>query len=403
MSRAKHAREFAARRLVQRRLGRMRDGAVILAEHGRRQLLGRPIPGEQVPEVEVLAAPAWRAVAGQGAAGLLHAYGEQWWTTASLDEVTIFLQVLFRNLGGIEATGPISPSILPLRRLLSHTNAIPASAAGSELPDDALALVLDETRSASAALFPGPGTGLAGAQVAKFDRLCRLLGLSPADHVLEIGAGFGGFAVHAARHYGCKVTATSTPQRQELVAKRVEEEGLSDLVSVVDDDLRQLRGGYDKLVAIEAIDGRDYQAFFARCATLLERDGIMALQAVVVTDLRHERWQHSEDLARRLLSPKAALPSIHTLLEAASASGAFALVGLDDIARHYAETLRRWRGAFLERREDLRALGVDDKALRRFAFSLCYREAALLERKIGDVQCIFARERWRPTGLALPA
>lgn len=399
--------ERAARALVLGLLGRIRDGAVILHDGDRRYLCGRPLPGERVPEARVLAPETWRAVATEGSVGLGRAWFSGWWTCDDLDDLTLFLRVVLRNLDAIEVASAAANRVAtPLRRLRSARGEEHAGGelhTPDELDDEALALLLDATRSCSAGLFASASTSLEDAQVAKLDRLGRALGLSPADHVLELGTHWASFAVHAARTYGCKVTATTTSARErDRAAARVKEEGLEDLVTVVEEDHESLSGTFDKLVAIETMEGlgwRQHDDFLAACARLLAPSGLMALESVVVADQRYERSRRTEDFVKAYVRPGSALPSVTSLVEAAGRVGDLRLVSLEDIANHYAETLRRWRRRLVERREALAETGVNEASRLLLELYLCYREAAAAERRIGDVQCVFARSRWRPAGL----
>ena len=207
-------------------------------------------------------------------------------------------------------------------------------------------LMLDETMMYSSALFAEPGVDLATAQRAKLDRLCTKLGLGPEDHVVEIGTGWGGFACHAAANYGCRVTTTTISDAQfRYASKRVVEEGLADLVTVRNSDYRDLDGTYDKLVSIEmieAVDWRQHDTFFATCAGLLHERGLMALQAITVEDRSFERAKNGTDFVREYIFPGGCLPSLEAITRSLRRATPMVVVDVEDIGRHYAETLRRW-------------------------------------------------------------
>ncbi len=418
------ARNMAARALVLGLLGRMSDGAVIVKEGSGRHLCGRPAPGEPIPEIEVLSPQAWTAVATEGGAGLGRAYFSGWWDTASLDDLARLLRVVVRNLDSVDRARALR-SRLPVQArrpgasggsggLLRRT-AAPEPAgrevdrdniiAHYDLGNDLFATFLDETLTYSCAVFDSPGTSLRDAQLAKLERICRLLDLSPADHVLEIGTGWGSFALHAAGRHGCRVTTTTlSPAQHELATRRVKEAGLDDLVTVLDLDYRDLSGGYDKLVSIEmieAVDWRQQEGFFRACSNLLAPAGAMALQAIVIDDALHESAKQTEDFVKRYVFPGSSLPSVGSIV-AESAQAGLRLVALEDIGQHYAETLRRWREAFEEHEGDIAALGLDETFRRLFAFYLCYCEAGFEERRISDVQCLLTKPGWRARRLAPP-
>ncbi|MCU1495414.1 MAG: Cyclopropane-fatty-acyl-phospholipid synthase [Acidimicrobiaceae bacterium] len=411
----KGARDLAARALILGLLGRLRNGAVIVREGNRRHLCGRPVPGETVPEVVVVSPKVWRAVASDGSAGLGRAWISGWWTCATLDELTTFLRVVMRNLDSIEKPGAFGK-----RMRLSAVRALtrPGDRSGEaeierrnigshfDLGNEFFALFLDKTMTYSSAIFPSPSTSLEDAQLEKLDRICRKLNLSPANHVVEIGAGWGSFAVHAASRYGCKVTATTISDRQhELASSRVKEAGLEDLVTVLHSDYRELSGSYDCLVSIEmveALDSHQYDRYFRTCSELLKPGGLMALQSIVVDDRLFESAKRTEDFVKRYVLPGSCIPSVGAILDSVARSSDLRLVALDDIGHHCAETFRRWKQAFVAHGAEMDALGVSEMSQRLFEFYFSYCEAAFAERRLGDVQCILAKPAWRAAGLYRP-
>ncbi len=399
--------ERATRALVLGLLGHMTDGAVIVHDGARRHLCGRPVPGERIPEMDVVDADLWRAVATEGITGLGRAWIAGWWTCPELDDLTSFLRLLLRNAELLTRTRAAFRLSAPFRPLLADGQQAPPDGLAQLLERAQLVPILDDTMTGSTALFASGRATLAEAQAAKHDRICRLLRLAPADHVLEVGAGLGSFALYAARAYGCRVTAiTDSAAEADLAAARSKEDGLDDLVTVLHDDHRDLTGTYAKVVAIEALyrrGWREHDAFLERCATLLAPDGLLALQCVVVADQDYARARRHGDFLTRYALPGGSLPSVTSLVDTATRLGDLRLVSLDDIGQHRAETLRRWRRRLVDRHQTLDQLGVDPAARRLVEFQLCYEEAACDERRTSAVQCLFARGRWRPAALSLPA
>jgi cyclopropane-fatty-acyl-phospholipid synthase len=408
-------RDLAARALILGLLSRIRDGAVIVREGNRRHLCGRPVPGETVPEVIVLSPKVWRAVAAGGSAGVGQSWFAGWWTCGTLDELTTFLRVVIRNLESIEKASAFGRRFRgPSIRALGH----PEERAGNpdvdrrniqahyDLGNEFFALFLDETMTYSSAIFASEKTGLKEAQIEKLDRICRKLGVSAADHVLEIGTGWGSFAIHAASRYGCKVTTTTISDRQyELASRRVKEAGLESLVTVLHEDYRSLVGSYDRLVSIEmieALDWHQYDRYFAKCSRLLKPGGMMALQSIVIGEQFYERAKRTEDFIKRYVFPGSCIPSIGALVDAVARNSDMRLVALDDIGHHYAETLNRWKDAFVEHEPEMAKLGVSETSQRLFEFYFSYCEAAFAERRIGDVQMFFTKPAWRAAGLSRP-
>jgi cyclopropane-fatty-acyl-phospholipid synthase len=269
-----------------------------------------------------------------------------------------------------------------------------------DLSNEFFALMLDETMLYSAAVFERPGMSLADAQRAKLDRLCTKLHLGPDDHLVEIGSGWGGLAIHAATRYGCRVTTTTISDAQfQLASKRVAEAGLADRVTVLADDYRDLTGTYDKLVSvemIEAVDWRLHDRFFATCAGLLRPGGLMALQAITIDDRSYERAKNTSDFVTELIFPGGCIPSVASITRSLRRSTPLVVVDLEDIGRHYAETLRRWRRNVTAHRDQIAGLGLDEAFLRTWDLYLAYCEGAFLARHISDVQMVMAMPGWRP-------
>jgi cyclopropane-fatty-acyl-phospholipid synthase len=213
--------------------------------------------------------------------------------------------------------------------------------------------------------------------------------------VLEIGTGWGGFAIHAAGRYGCRVTTTTISREQQALAvARVAQAGLSDRVRILSQDYRDLSGTFDKLVSIEMIEAvghHFYDDFFRACARRLKPEGVMALQAIVIRDDRYQDQLLRPDFIKRHIFPGACLPSVAVMSDAVARVTDLRLVHLEDITPHYARTLRLWRERFFANIDRVRALGFSEKFIRMWEFYLCYCEGSFLERYIGDVQMVLAR------------
>ena len=408
-------RDRVARALVARLLGSLHDGALAITERGERQVFGEPVDGLPIPEITVRSPSAWTAVATGGSGGLGRGFFSGWWGVDDLDDLVLAVRVIIRNLDSTELPQRVAHRLLApvlwvrvrfLERLGRRAADRRNISAHYDLGNEFFSLFLDETMTYSCALFDSADTSLHEAQVAKLDRLCRKLQLGASDHVLEIGTGWGGFAIHAAREYGCRVTTTTLSLRQfELATEKVARAGLADQVTVLYRDYRDLVGSYDKLVSIEmieAVDWRQYPRFFAKCAQLLKPDGLMALQAIVIADRYFDRAKQSRDFVKRYIFPGGCLPSAAAILGTTARTSDLELMALDDIGPHYAETLRRWRAGLEAHASELAALGLDETFRLLFDFYLCYCEAAFVERRISDVQCLFARRSWRADRLAAP-
>ena len=251
----------------------------------------------------------------------------------------------------------------------------------------------------SCAFFTDASVDLATASRAKFDRLCRKIGLGPDDHLLEIGTGWGGFAIHAAREYGARVTTTTISDAQfEYARQRVRAAGLDERVTVLNRDYRELTGVYDKVASIEMIEAigwRQLDTYFSTCARLLKPDGMMALQAIVIEDRSYERAKTSDDFIKHFIFPGGFLPSIEAMSSSMASVTDLSIIDLEDIGRHYAETLRRWRANLSRHRQALDDLALGARFDRLWHFYLCYCEGAFLERHISDVQMVLAMPDWQ--------
>jgi cyclopropane-fatty-acyl-phospholipid synthase len=264
-----------------------------------------------------------------------------------------------------------------------------------DLGNEFYRLFLDETMTYSCGIFQRPDSTLAEASTAKYERLCRKLALTPGDHLLEIGTGWGGFAVHAAGGYGCRVTTTTISDRQHAFARqRVKAAGLDDRVTILNSDYRELRGRYDKLVSIEMIEAVGHHfldTFFRVCSRLLKDDGVMALQAITIADQVYDRHKHEVDFIKRYIFPGSCIPSVAAIGKSVACATDLRLFHLEDITPHYARTLRTWRENFLANIDAVKALGFSDVFVRMWEFYLCYCEAGFAEHYIGDVQMILTK------------
>ncbi len=261
---------------------------------------------------------------------------------------------------------------------------------------------LDPTMMYSSAIFPHEHTTLEEASIAKLERVCRALRLAPTDHLVEIGTGWGGMALHAARHYGCRVTTTTISREQhDYAVKRIAEAGLGDRITVLLEDYRDLRGTYDKLVSIEMIEAvghRFLPAYFETCGRLLKPHGLMLLQSILIPDQRYSRALESVDFIQRYIFPGGFLPCPGEILKQVGAKSDMQLVEVFDITLDYARTLQAWRSRFGARADAIRALGYGEDFLRLWDYYFTYCEGGFRERAISTAQILFAKPGWRPDG-----
>ena len=258
---------------------------------------------------------------------------------------------------------------------------------------------LDETMTYSCGIFSNTNSTLKQASIEKYDRICRKLELKSEDHVIEVGGGWGGFAIHAAMYYGCKVTSTTISREQyDWALKQVRELGLSEKVQILLKDYRDVNGVYDKLVSIEMIEavGHQYLGRFLQCCSkLLKPDGLMALQAITITEQYYKQHIRTVDFIKRYIFPGSCLVAVTPLCNAVSKFTDLVPIHLEDITPHYAETLRWWRKGFNKNLERIKSLGFDEPFVRMWEYYLSYCEGAFEEHYIGDIQMVFARPLYR--------
>jgi cyclopropane-fatty-acyl-phospholipid synthase len=392
--------ERVARRALLAAGARGGGGAIEITEAGRARRLGA---GEPVAHVTMHDPRTYGALLRSGSVGFGASYIAGWWDA---DDLTALAQALFwrthrlRDLTdrlGRSLSGPLDlPARLRAPRREDDRRNVRAH---YDLSNEFFEIMLDETMTYSCAFFEHPGMTLRDAQVAKIDRICSKLDLQPDEPVIEIGSGWGGFALHAASRYGSRVTTTtiSEPQRAH-VAEQVAIAGLTDRITVLGDDWRDVRGRFNKLVSvemIEAVDWRHHDQFLAACSSLLADDGLAALQAIVINDQSFQRAKRHQDFVRRMVFPGGCLPSVTSIATSLARATDLRIVDLEDIGRHYAETLRCWAGNLEERAADVDNLGVSREFRRLWALYLAYCEASFLERHVSDVQLILAKRAWR--------
>ncbi|RDZ28066.1 SAM-dependent methyltransferase [Lysobacter silvisoli] len=345
----------------------------------------------------------YRALAGQGSVGAAEAYMDGAWDCSDLVGL---VRLLVRNRDLLDAMerGPARLGGWALRaahalRRNTRLGARRNIAAHYDLGNPFFRLFLSEDLMYSSALYAGDDDTLETASARKLARICEKLRLTPEDHVIEIGSGWGGFAVHAARAHGCRVTTTTISHEQHALARqRVAEAGLQDRVTVLLSDYRDLQGQYDKLVSIEMVEaiGPHYlPTYFAMLGRLLKPDGLALIQAITIEDHRYEQAVRSVDFIKRHIFPGSFIPSIAALLAAKTRSCDLALVHLEDFGPSYARTLHAWRQRFLAQRELVRAQGFDERFARMWEFYLAYCEGGFLERSIGVAHLLLAKPGYR--------
>jgi len=392
--------ERFARRLLLSRLEKLEEGQIVLSENGQHSTFGKLTEAYPLTaRIRVRNPKFYSDIAFGGSTGAGEAYINGYW---ACDELSDLLRILIHNRDVLEEMDKgLAVLSRPLQKILHALNKNTRKgsrkniAAHYDLGNDFYQLWLDKTMMYSCAYFESPETSLRDASIEKLDRICRKLNLSTEDSVIEIGTGWGGFAIHAARHYGCHVTTTTISQQQhDYTAQAVRDAGLEDRITLLFDDYRDLDGQYDKLVSIEMIEavGHEFhETYFRKCCELLKPDGQMLLQAITIADQRYDQYKISVDFIKRYIFPGGCLTSVTDMTKVMTESTDMRVIHLEDIGPHYATTLREWHDRFFARIDEVRKLGYSDAFVRMWQFYLAYCESAFLERVIGDVQMLMMR------------
>ncbi len=388
----------AWRLLASMLLGRIRVGSLTIVEGTRRRTYGS---GPPTATLELHDPDFWRMLM-HGSRGLGESYAQGMWDSPDLVAV---IRLAARNAVLIDrvrsVTAPLWTPGQRVRSLLRRNTRRRSRrdiAAHYDLGNDLFEQMLGPTMMYSCALFAREGMTLEEAAIAKLERVCERLELSPDDHVLEVGTGWGGFAIHAAATRGCQVTTTTiSTEQHDYALQRVRQAGLSDKVKVVMRDYRDLRGNFDKLVSIEMIEAVGWQhlgTFLSKCSELLTPQGAMLLQAITIDDRAYEVEKASRSFMKEYIFPGGCLPSMEVIMRNLARRTDLQAVGLEDITASYVQTLRRWRDNFLAGAADLARRGYDERFQRLWTLYLAYCEGGFAERRICDVQLLLAKPLW---------
>jgi cyclopropane-fatty-acyl-phospholipid synthase len=401
--------QHVGRTALLKQLERLTTGSITLLEGGRTHRFGSaPADSPLQATIEVLEPQFWADAAFGGTVGAGEAFIHGSWRC---DDLTALIRIMVLNrdvMNGMERGWALVTA--PTRRILhwlnrnSKTGSQRNISAHYDLGNDFFSLFLDPTLAYSCGIFERPTSTLHEASLAKFDAICTKLDLKPGEHLVEIGTGWGGLALHAAQKYGCWVTTTTISKEQYAHAvARVNEAGLADRIDVLLQDYRDLEvpagsNGYDKLVSvemIEAVGARYLDTYFAKCSSLLKPGGAMLLQAITIQDQFYEQALRNVDFIQRFIFPGSFIPSVTAIANSVTRATDMKVSHLRDIGPHYATTLRKWREAFFDHLPQIRALGLPDTFIRMWDFYFCYCEGGFAERQLGLVHMLLTKPGWR--------
>lgn len=389
-----------ARSLVLKQLSALHDGQLVVREDSHSWTFGKP--SERLPEpveVRIRQPAAWTDFLFGGSSAAGEAYIKGHW---HCDALTELVRLFIRNRSVLERLDTnLRWLVFPLRqagywlRRNTRSGSRRNIHAHYDIGNELFRLFLDKSLMYSSAYYASADSDLEEAAEAKLDRICRKLELLPEHHLLEVGTGWGGMAIHAARYYGCRVTTTTISREQyELACERVAEEGLSERIEVLFEDYRDLKGRYDRIVSVEMIEAVGHQYmndYFARCSQLLKPDGRMLLQAITMTDQYYTEALRDIDFIKRYIFPGGFLPSVTAMSQSLTRVTDMKISHLEDMAYHYARTLQAWRERFMARLDAVRQLGYPEEFIRLWEFYLCYSEGGFRERHCGVVQMLLSK------------
>lgn len=392
-----------AKSQVLKRLASLKLGQLTVIDGIEKYVFGQASTQAPVATITILDSRFYGEIAFGGSIGAGEAYMLGYWQADSLTNV-IRLMVLNQAVtdkleGGYQW---LSKPLLKLFHWLNSNSEAGSQkniAAHYDLGNDLFKLFLDPSMMYSSAIFDTEATTLQAASARKLQVICDKLQLTAHDHVLEIGTGWGGFAIYAAKHYGCRVTTTTISEQQYVLAKaHIAAEGLQAQITLLKQDYRQLQGQYDKLVSIEMIEAvghQYYDTYLSKVSQLLKPDGVALIQAITIADQRYDSAIRSVDFIQRYIFPGSNIPSNTAMLASMTRSSDLRLVDLQDIGLHYATTLRHWRENFFANIEAVRKLGYSEVFIRMWDFYLSYCEGGFAECALGDVHLLMAKPGYR--------
>ncbi len=403
-SRSKWVADFAKSQIL-KRLHLLQKGRLTLVDGDEQHIFGNSDALNAT--IHVLDSRFYGEIAFGGSIGAGEAYMLGYWSADNLTDVIRMMCVNQSVMDTLE--GGYQWLTKPFLQILHWLNSNTTEgsrkniAAHYDLGNDMFALFLDPTMMYSSAIFNENTPNLQAASELKLKTICDKLDLKATDHVVEIGTGWGGFAIYAATHYGCRVTTTTISKQQfELAKARVKAVGLQDKITLLLEDYRHLTGTFDKLVSIEMIEAvghQFYDTYFAKVGSLLKADGLALIQAITIADQRYDNAKKSVDFIQRYIFPGSCIPSNTAMLNSVTKVSDLRLFDLEDIGPHYATTLKVWRENFFSNIKEVRKLGYTEEFIKMWDFYLSYCEGGFMERALGDVHLLLAKPENRRSAL----
>ena len=389
------------KKIIHQRLSQIKDAHIIIKDGKSINKYGKP--GNLSAKINILDSVFYKNIILGGTIGASESFIRGEWSSPNLTNV---IRVLARNTEAQDKLENLftllsQPFLKVMHKL--NENSVRGSKKNIsrhyDLSNDFFSLFLDKNMMYSSAIYKSKKTSLEDASTNKLDVICKKLNLKKTDHVIEIGTGWGGFAIYAAKNYGCNVTTTTISIEQYKFAKqKIKEAGLGKKIKVLLKDYRLLKGQYDKLVSIEMIEAVGYQfydEYFKIIGQLLKNDGEALIQAITIKDQRYSKAIQSVDFIQKYIFPGSCIPSITAIQNSLTSSTDLVINDIRDIGHHYARTLADWRKRFLKNKQEIRKLGFDDKFLRMWLFYFAYCEGGFEEKVISDIHLHITKPGYR--------
>lgn len=392
-----------AKRIVLSKLESMDKGLLQIVDDDQVFQMGDQLSNDLKVTISVRDPSFYSSLAFGGSVGVGEAYVRGDW---DCNDLTNLVRLILINREVLDDVDKGSSSIRGVMNKFFHwfnkntrTGSKRNISAHYDIGNELFELMLDETMMYSSAVYPDSDSSLEDASIHKLHRLCEKLELSEQDHLLEIGTGWGGLAVYAATHYGCRVTTTTISKQQyDYAHQLIEQKGLQDKITLLLEDYRDLEGQYDKLVSVEMIEAvglEHLDTYFEKCSSLLKPEGLMCLQAITIQDQRYEQAKNEVDFIQKYIFPGGSLPSVTAISQALTRATNMSIYNIDDIGRHYATTLKDWRERFFQQENKVKKLGYDESFIRLWEFYLCYCEGAFMERSTSAIQAVISKPLYR--------
>lgn len=392
---------FFAKKIVLRYISHIKYGYIEFIDERKCFSAGNPADLALKVSVNVIKPDFYKRVLKNGSVGAAESFILGEW---QVDDLTKLIQILIKNQDTLKKfDGKFASFKILLSSLKNwlNKNTVRGSKKNIikhyDLGNDFFSLFLDKSMMYSSAIYPHDNSSLEEAAEYKLKIICDKLDLKPEHHILEIGSGWGGFALYAAKNYQCKVTTTTISEEQYRLAKeKIISAGLVEQITLLKNDYRELTGQFDKVVSIEMLEavGHSYlKTYFQKISYLLKTDGQALIQVITITDQHYERAKYEADFIKQYIFPGGFLPSLTAIAKTLTQYTDLRITDIEDIGLHYAKTLRDWLNRFNQVHQQLFLLGYDQFFIRMWQYYFCYCEAAFLEQYISDMQIILMKSK----------